>query len=217
MTIEKINQWIKEAHNNAVEKGFYDCPDCEDGYEYDSPEYSGGQPLRDKCKTCNGTGINQNKNIGELLMLVTTELNEAVEAHRCGQFTDYDGLPFDDFWCGISEGSNFEECIKDTFEDEIADSLIRCFALMGYCGFGYNTSIRTNLIKWKSENTAQKIRQVCKYFDNIDEDNLTDIDLIRGVKYLLQLSRSFNIPIEKHIDAKMAYNKTRPRKHNKEY
>lgn len=53
------------------------------------------------------------RNVGEMLMLVVSELGEAVEAHRTGSF-------------GMER--------KDTFEDEIADAAIRLFDLCGGLG-----------------------------------------------------------------------------------
>ncbi len=67
------------------------------------------------------------RNVGEMLMLITSELGEAMEAHRKGRFTsdiakrDYPG----DYknW--------FEENVKDTFEDELADAVIRILDMAG--------------------------------------------------------------------------------------
>ena len=128
-----ISELIKEAHDNAVERGFY--PDGEE------------------------------KNIGELLMLIVSELGEALEAHRCGRFADWD--MYDEVMDELKDNPAYKSLpsdlfnrdIKDTFEDEIADVFIRLFDLCGY----------------------------------------------------------LEIPIEKHIKAKMTYNRTRPHKHNKEY
>lgn len=50
------------------------------------------------------------RNIGEMLMLIVSELGEAIEAHRKGNF-------------GLGQ--------KDTFEDELADTAIRLFDLCG--------------------------------------------------------------------------------------
>jgi len=52
------------------------------------------------------------RNVGEMLMLVTSELAEALEFHRKGKFVEGDQ------W-------------KDTFEEEIADAFIRLFDLCG--------------------------------------------------------------------------------------
>lgn len=74
-------------------------------------------------------------NLGEKLMLIVSELSEALEADRKGRHADLEGFnnpkqltprtnkdPFDD---------KFEIYIKDTFEDEIADVFIRLFDLCG--------------------------------------------------------------------------------------
>ncbi len=105
-----IKQLIKEAHDNGVEKGFYDCPI---------------------------------QNIAEKLMLIVSELSEALEAHRNNNLYRYSKYPE----------------VMNCFEYEIADVFIRLADLCGY----------------------------------------------------------LNIDIEKHIEAKMAYNKTRPVKHGKRY
>lgn len=114
------------------------------------------------------------RNVGELLMLVVSELGEAMEAHRKGHFAklehfennisksriinkdpNYEG----DITPERAYEAHFSTLMKDTFEDEIADSIIR----------------------------------------------------------LLDLSHGLNIDIEKHINAKIEYNKSRPRLHGKKY
>jgi len=74
------------------------------------------------------------RNVGELLMLVTSELGEAMEAHRKGKFANVSKL--ESF---INEGEepfepNFITYIKDTFEDEIADAVIRLLDLSAGLG-----------------------------------------------------------------------------------
>lgn len=65
----------------------------------------------------------QERNVGEMLMLVVSELGEAIEAHRTRHF-------------GLEQ--------KDTFEDEIADSVIRLFDLCG----GFEIDLEKQ-ITWK--------------------------------------------------------------------
>ncbi len=71
------------------------------------------------------------RNVGELLMLCVSELSEALEAHR------------DNHFCNISKNEKsealfasehdyknwFEANVKNTFEDEMADSIIRLLDL----------------------------------------------------------------------------------------
>lgn len=59
------------------------------------------------------------RNVGEMLMLVVSELGEAMEAHRKGRFAT------DEDWLLYGETGDFAYCIKDTFQDEIADAIIR--------------------------------------------------------------------------------------------
>ena len=63
------------------------------------------------------------RNVGEMLMLIVSELGEAIEAHRKGDF----GLE-----------------LKDTFEDELADTAIRLFDLCG----GLEIDLEKQM-KWK--------------------------------------------------------------------
>lgn len=87
----------------------------------------------------------KNKNIGEALMLITSEIAEALEAHRNGRSANYDS--YQATFESIAEekadptGDLAHECafkahIKDTFEDELADVAIRLFDLCG--GLGIN-------------------------------------------------------------------------------
>lgn len=98
------------------------------------------------------------RNVGEMLMLVTSELGEAMEAHRKRKFADWEGYEA----ALKTEGNtpeNFQTHIKDSFEDEIADATIR----------------------------------------------------------LLDMAAGLNIDLDKHIQAKLNYNRSRERFHGKKY
>lgn len=98
------------------------------------------------------------RNVGEMLMLVTSELGEAMEAHRKGRFAKLQEAQ--DIIAGGGDFKiAFDKHIKDTFEDEIADAIIR----------------------------------------------------------LLDMSAGLGIDIEKHIQAKVQYNKSRAKLHGKNY
>ena len=101
------------------------------------------------------------KNVGEVLMLIVSELGEALEAHRKSrkalvELFDAKAIDRTD---AEDYQADFEQCIKDTFEDEIADTVIRIF------------------------------------------------DMCEG----------FGIDLERHIELKLEYNRTRPYKHGKKY
>ena len=77
------------------------------------------------------------RNVGEMLMLVTSELGEAMEAHRKGRFANLEA--YEEF------SEDFDDAIKDTFEDEIADSVIRLLDMCGGLGIDIDTHIRLKL------------------------------------------------------------------------
>lgn len=85
------------------------------------------------------------RNVGELLMLVVTELAEALEAHRKGEMVDKDLIKrLSVVYPQVEEYNNsyFTAYIKDKFEDEIADAFIRLFDLCGGLGIDIDTHIR---------------------------------------------------------------------------
>ena len=185
----EIKELIKQAHENAVEKGFY-------------PE-------------------GEEKNIGELLMLIVSELGEALEAHRNNRFSDI--KKYDEFFNAKFYSKDvkqktllreFESKIKDTFEDEIADVFIRLFDLCGYLGIEpveKEINIADNIGLALLDMTTC----LCMLGNGKKEDQQLWLD--RAFSFLVHFSTRHNIPIQKHVTAKMAYNKTRPHKHGKEY
>ena len=86
------------------------------------------------------------RNVGEMLMLIVTELAEAMEAHR-GRGNTLDRKLFEDTQKAspIMFKEDFEVCIKDTFEDEISDALIRIFDLCGGLGIDLDFHVKNKL------------------------------------------------------------------------
>ena len=70
------------------------------------------------------------KETGTTLMLVVSELGEALEADRHGLMADR--ITFEqELIRGNDFRDSFRNCIKDRYEDEIADAIIR---LLDHCG-----------------------------------------------------------------------------------
>lgn len=84
-------------------------------------------------------------NIGERLALIHSEVSEALEADRKGKYTNPDvfnslenyDLIFKQF---------FEDTIKDTFEDEMADIVIRVLDLCAYKNINIEAHIKAKII-----------------------------------------------------------------------
>lgn len=91
----------------------------------------------------------ETKNIGEVLMLCVSELSEALEAHRKDRFADLDAFATFTMFVNNDSGNTmdiaFVEYIKDTFEDELADTVIRIFDLCEGFGIDLETHIRLKL------------------------------------------------------------------------
>ena len=101
------------------------------------------QTINEDCRTiyevAKSKGFWDNeRNVGEMLMLVTSELGEAMEAHRKGNFFKGEKL---------LEGDKeyFEARVKDTFEDEIADAIIRLLDMAGGLGIDLEFHINAKL------------------------------------------------------------------------
>lgn len=158
-------------------------------------------------------GVQRNK--GEMVMLIITELAEAVEAHRKGRFV----LVVDAAWMAASSDEShlyeeyFPEKIKDTFEDEIADALIRIF---DYC-HGWKLMIYDRDYRKESTgNVAEDILRLTHYVMSAYH-NVNGKDWGYAIAAIQAFCIWYKIDIYNHVVWKMNFNKTRPVKHGKAY
>jgi NTP pyrophosphatase (non-canonical NTP hydrolase) len=95
------------------------------------------------------------RNVGELLMLIVSELGEALEAHRTSNFCTPDSLEEADGWVNKNNFVDDFKCkVKDTFQDEIADTVIRLMDLRG----GLNIDIEKHIkLKMRYTETRPKL------------------------------------------------------------
>lgn len=77
--------------------------------------------------------------IAQKIALIHSELSEALEADRKCSYANWGGGPTD-----ISS-TNFEAFIKDTFEDELSDAMIRIFDLCGWLNIDIDTHIKLKM------------------------------------------------------------------------
>jgi hypothetical protein len=204
ITPDVLKKLIVDSHQNAINKGFW---------EVDRPD-------------------------DEKLMLIVSELGEAQEAHRKGLRANlnlFENLIFvlkDTEHEAPAYSHLFEYYIKDTFEDEVADCIIR---MCDWCG--RQNSLGATNIDFIVESIPSNIdvvtngafgaftndkdialpllattTNVCKLFPKFGE--LTAIEIFAQ---LFVIAKGFNIDIMKHIEYKMKYNATRKKLHGKSY
>lgn len=160
-------------------------------------------------------GFWEEKNSTEhCLMLIVTEISEAVEAHRNGKIHDFE--TFDKYNGSISDEECFERFIKDSVADEMADVAIRLFDLAGAWGIDFGKM------------------QPCRYFRAYNKFSFTEnaFGLVKGlsrtqiaiekrvqfgIAYVFEWAKSLHVNLPWHINAKMKYNENRPPKHGKLY
>lgn len=157
-------------------------------------------------------GLNKNK--GEAVMLMITELSEAVEAHRKDKRYNrvYNIVSYnvsnDSIFYSVFEG----HC-KDTLEDEIADTVIR---ILDYCG-GFNIElIERDYRGASSGNFSHDVLELCNLIIRASKPvYITDWGYVLAA--IIKFCEWYNIDFMQHIEWKLRYNSSRPYKHGKRY
>lgn len=180
--------------------------------------------LRDKAYQCAVVHGWHEENLSNehFLCLVISELMEAVEADRVGDYADIEAFEKNEMR-GFDFRENFERCIKNTVQDELADACIRLLDLAGLRNVNLGKvdfdelKCSEGFFDWTF--TESIFFLVC---------NLTNTDFIEShslESYLrVTLMEIIGFCVKKDIDIfwyieqKMKYNELRPYKHgNKSY
>lgn len=81
------------------------------------------------------------KNIGEMLCLIHSEVSEALEADRKNRYTTGSIETINSFVIDEMFVTDFKIGVKDTFEDELADIMIRVMDLAAFKGINLEQHI----------------------------------------------------------------------------
>lgn len=159
------------------------------------------------------------------LMLIITEIAEAVNADRKGkhadvaQFKEWQGnsLPLSEEIRTRRFKEDFEAYIKDTVEDELADVVIRSLDLAGLHSIDLSDAMA--LINQLS--TAKTKKNINKTFVELMFEITRLVSAEEGLAVIInaillcvvQICRAKDIDIEWHVEQKMRYNELRPYRH----
>lgn len=159
------------------------------------------------------------------MMLVLSEIGEMVEADRKNRRFDIEKYrnAFD------SDIVMFEKYVKDTFEDEMADVVIR---LCDFCG-------SLNVLPQMNDVMVDMSDEFAKFFGDksiceqcfalssmvVDVERASyDADdsemrkrLGSTLSFIFEMANYHCIDLLWHVDRKMEYNESRPRRHGKAY
>lgn len=146
------------------------------------------------------------------LMMVITEISEAIEADRKDKRADQESFDL----LQHNKNIGFEQYIKNTVEDEFADIAIRLFDLAGKLGIDFKKlkPCRYHRVfdHFKfTDNAFGLTKGLCREQISIEKRILFALDFVFGWAKALQ------IDLEYFVYIKMMYNESRPYKHNKKY
>ena len=150
-----------------------------------------------------------------LLMLILTEIAEAVQADMEGKRADADS-----FKVRINGNTDddifkyaYAYCISSTLEDEIADVVIRCLDLAGLRGIDLAHVLdcmdelsKATFDEWTFTETAY---DMC--FPVVTRN--AEVAVLITIEYVFHYCKAKGIDIEWFIVQKMKYNKLRPYRH----
>lgn len=173
---------------------------------------------------------NIKKDLKTFRMLIITELSEMVEAHRKSKYANVDGYmslmkkyttPYGDLNDKeyiMDFRTIFESYIKDSFEDEMADTYIRLGDLLGhYIEIGeYDKEFQ---VKFAPSGINMDF---CPVFSLhltkiLSSDDFRPVDLLLCMAILEEYAVYMGVDLLLHINLKSSYNKTRGLKFGKNY
>lgn len=192
--IEDANEYIKRAYECAKTHGFHE----------------------------------QKLSVEHCFMLIITEIAEAVEADRKGRYAslpqDISGTIFDHRVFHNNNKhfkENFEEYVKDSVADELADVCIRIYDTCG--AFGVEPIVTDlydfdNVDMFKKGSFCERCYHLVSIF-SLRESESAPLSFVLGMAlmFVRYICDKMHIDIVRHIEWKMMYNELRPLRNGKNY
>ena len=182
-------------------------------------------------KECHQRAVNKGfwdevHSVPHYLMLVFSEICEAVEADRIGKWAKLTPEQIEKLrgLDGAAYAQAFLRLVKDAVEDEIADAVIRLLDLLGHwIDGGELQSWHVNCLNsvygedgiphMLTDALMPIVATLCDADANCDTTN----GILYAIKSLEQLCDRLGIDLMSHIELKMKYNEMRSALHGKKY
>ena len=153
------------------------------------------------------------------LCLVVSELMEAVDADRNGKYADRTILPHfkkqDEYSKENMFNDYFNQYVKDTVGDELADACIRIYDLAGLRRVNLNqTNVTYTNTFSEAKCFTEFIFDICKVL--MSPYPLSNV-LTNSLRMIEDFCEHINVDLQRHIELKMEYNVHRPVRHGKKY
>jgi NTP pyrophosphatase (non-canonical NTP hydrolase) len=170
------------------------------------------------------------------MMLVLSEIGEMVEADRKNRHADVGMFKeLEKVRIGSDEeyasyvNKCFVEHVKDTLEDEMADVVIR---LCDFCGslnvLPYTNDVMVDMSEefakfWGDKSVCEQCFALSSMVVDVERASYDADDtemckrLGSTLSYIFEMAHFHGIDLLWHVDRKMEYNESRPRRHGKAY
>lgn len=160
------------------------------------------------------------------MMLVLSEIGEMVEADRKNRHAD---IACFKTICTESRTTHFEKWIKDTFEDEMADVVIRLCDFCGSLGvLPYTNDVMVDMSEefakfWGAKSVCEQCFYLSSMVVDVErasydaDDSKMRKRLGSTLSFIFEMANHHCIDLLWHVDRKMEYNESRPLRHGKAY
>ena len=171
--------------------------------------------LRDRAYQCSCNHGFHDKEYSDAhwLMLIITEISEAVDADRKNRKAYIDA--FERLYSGSDSKFGYEKLIKGSVEEELSDIVIRCLDYAGLKKINVEGRIILSYTVTKKKSFIENMYAIVKDIVNY---KYSQEELINyAFRQVLRVAEFYNIDLLWHIEQKMKYNELRPMLNGKKY